>query len=194
MNPISMKSVLNALSRQLKSISIVFYVLAIGIGMMFSYAKFARFGINIFHYSDVLDFMIIPFSDYRILIFTLLSLFIAYGSHCLDRWWQRRYPTSYSKFNFGLNDKNWFKNASRNGLFILLFLMYLLNGAVIYGNVVERQIEKQSPIEICFQDNETLSAKLIGNTKEVIFVLDENKDVKTIPIVSIRMYGTKQIL
>lgn len=171
----------------------MFYVLAIGIGMLFSYAKFVRFGINIFHYSDVLDFLVIPFSDYRILVFTLLSIFIVFGIYLLDRWWHRRYPVSYSKIYFGIDKKTWFTNIFRNGLFLILFLLYLLNGAEMYGKLVEKQIKKQLPIEIRFPDDEVISVKYIGKTKDVIFVLDENNNVKTIPLLSIRMYEIKQI-
>lgn len=118
------KFLMRTFSRELKSIGVVFYVLAIGIGMLFSYAKFVRFGINIFHYSDVLDFLVIPFSDYRILVFTLLSIFIVFGIYLLDRWWHRRYPVSYSKIYFGIDKKTWFTNIFRNGLFLILFLLY----------------------------------------------------------------------
>ncbi|MEA4809748.1 MAG: hypothetical protein VB136_10935, partial [Macellibacteroides fermentans] len=62
MKPSFNKALYRTISNELRVGSLVFYILAIGIGMLFNYTKYNNFDINIFQYSDVLDFLIIPFS------------------------------------------------------------------------------------------------------------------------------------
>jgi len=81
------------------------YLIAIGIGMIFTYHKYSTFGINIFEYADVFDFLIAPFSDLKILIYTVFSLTITYLILKFDLIAERKYPTVYSKSVFGLNKK-----------------------------------------------------------------------------------------
>jgi len=60
--------------KEIQTIITISYILAIGIGMLFNFQKFSEFGINIFDYADVFDFLIAPFSDFKILLFSLISI------------------------------------------------------------------------------------------------------------------------
>ncbi len=51
--------------------------------------------------------------------------------------------------------------------------MYI--AANIYGNISKEQILNQSSIEIRFSDNEIKKGKMIGKTKDVIFILNGEK-------------------
>ena len=56
----------------------VFYILLIGVGMLFSYSKYSQFGINIFQYSEIFDFLVTPFRDLIILGVTIFTVLISY--------------------------------------------------------------------------------------------------------------------
>ncbi len=159
------------------------YVLAIGIGMLFNYQKYIHFRINIFNYSDVFDFLIAPFADIKILLFSFTSIAILSLLIFGDIYWKQNYPDSYSRANFGLDKKKWF-NSTRYMTFVLGFLVYLSIAANIYGEYALKIIQHKEPISIEFIDNETTTGKLIGKTKDTIFLLNAEK-VEAIPITSI---------
>ena len=176
-----------SLSKELQLASISFYALSIGIGMLFNYFKYSRYGINIFDYSDLLDFLLIPFSDIRILLATALSLLVAYGVYRFDTWWLTKYPEVYSKFNFGFDRKNWFK-LYRKGTFIFISLLYLGILANLYGALLARNLAKSDFRELVYEDNQSINIRQIGKTKDVVFALDRENRVLVLPIANIKVY------
>lgn len=56
----------------------VLYLLMVGLGMLFNYQKYSEFGINIFEYADIFDFLIAPFEDVRIVYFSVIFLLIPF--------------------------------------------------------------------------------------------------------------------
>lgn len=158
----------------------ILYIIIVGIGMLFTYQKYAEFGINIFDYADIFDFLIAPFSDFSILLFSVISIFIAFLFFKLDSFYQKRFPKLYSKMNFGWDNKNWFP-IYRNSAFLFLFIFYLYISADYYGKYSKQKTLTQTTINIKYVDNKTATGILIGKTTDIIFLL-ENKKVKAIPI------------
>lgn len=177
------KDTYEAVIKEIQTILTVSYVLAIGIGMLFNYQKFSEFGINIFDYADVFDFLIAPFSDFIILLFIVGSLTITYVLFSLDQFMKRRFPKAYSKQSFGWDKKKWYE-AFRYISYLILFIFYLYSAADKYGEVLKEQMTNQSSIQITFFDNEIKEGKMIGKTKDVIFLLSCGK-VEAIPITSL---------
>lgn len=130
------------------------YLFAIGLGMLFNYYKYYYFKINIFDYASVFDFLIAPFADFRILAFTILTISATYLIYLVDNRWKNKYPKSYSYFTFDLDRYFWYKKI-RIGLISILFLMYILNAASLYGKMVKKEIINQQPITISYVDNQT---------------------------------------
>src|SRR5690606_17155334 len=130
------------------------YLFALGIGMLFTYQKYSRFGINIFDYADVFDFLIAPFADFAILAFTLGSLTIAYAIYLLDFWLSNNHSKSYSIVNFGMNKRSWY-HLYRYFLFLGMVIGYLYFSSGIYGNMSEQKIKTQPKTSLRFSDNET---------------------------------------
>ena len=62
--------------------------------------------------------------------------------------------------------------------------MYLYQSADFYGRYTKDKIIIQNDISIKLADNEIKSGKLIGKTKDVIFLLNDEK-VYAIPISSL---------
>ena len=169
--------------KEIQTIITISYILAVGIGMLFNFQKFSEFGINIFDYADVFDFLIAPFSDFKILLFTIISLTLTYFIFRLDSFWKRKFPKTYSKQSFGMDKKVWF-NSFRYFSFAIVFIFYLFISADKYGRISKEQILNQSSIKIRFSDNESKNGIMIGKTKDVIFLMTGEK-VEAIPITSL---------
>jgi hypothetical protein len=169
--------------KEIQTIITILYVLAVGIGMLFTFQKFSEFGINIFDYADVFDFLIAPFSDFKIILFTIVSITFAYLFFRFDLLWKRKFPKSYTKMNFGLDEKIWY-NSFRYFAFAIIFIFYLFLAADKYGNISKKEVLNQPSIKIRFSDDEIKAGKMIGKTKDVIFLLNGEK-VNAIPITSL---------
>ena len=101
------KNAYELLLKDFQTIITLFYLLAVGIGMLFNYQKFSAFGINIFEYADVFDFLIAPFSDYKIIVFAVFSLIVPYLLYLFDAYYKKNHSESYEKMNFGYDKKVW---------------------------------------------------------------------------------------
>jgi len=169
--------------KEVQTVITASYIIAVGIGMLFNYQKYSEFEINIFNYSDVFDFLIAPFSDFYILLFATASILCVSLLIKLDILWKNKWPKFYSKVNFGLDKKSWYKTY-RIILFIISFILYLYISADYYGRYTKDKIINKNDISIKLADNEIKSGKLIGKTKDVIFLLKET-NVYAIPISSL---------
>jgi len=177
------KDAYEAIIKEIQAIITISYIAAIGIGMLFNHQKYSEFKINIFDYADVFDYLVAPFSDFRILLFSSISIALVLTIIQLDFSWRKKYPESYSKWNFGLDKKEWY-SIFRYTTFVVIFIWYLYLSADIYGRFARQTVKNQQAISIHFADNEVKTGKMIGKTNEVIFLLtDEN--IKAIPITSL---------
>lgn len=166
--------------REIQTVITISYILIVGIGMLFTFQKYSEFGINIFEYADIFDFLIAPFSDFRILLFSTITLVLVFLFFKFDAFYQRKFPKSYSKVNFGWDKKSWF-NLYRYSMFIFLFILYLYQSADIYGKFTKEKINEKTPTRLKFSDNEIINGIVIGKTKDILFLLQDKK-VKAIPI------------
>ncbi len=169
--------------KELQTIVTGAYIIAFGIGMLFNYQKYSEFGINIFDYSDVFDFLIAPFSDFYILFFATVSILIFFILVKVDVFCKNKWPKFYSILNFGLNKKSWFKQQ-RTVLLVVVFFTYLYFSANFYGSFAKDKVVNQNDISVKLADNEIKSGKLIGKTNSIIFLLKDEK-VYAIPISSL---------
>lgn len=168
--------------KEIQSLLTFAYIIIIGIGMLFTYQKYSEFGINIFDYADVFEFLIAPFSDPYIVIFSSLSISFIFLLIRLDIVWKTKYPSSYAKASFGIANKPWYETY-RKFTFGSLILFYLIMASDIYGRFMKTKVQKQSYITVNFSNGTYKRGQLIGKTKEVLFLLKDKK-VKVIPITS----------
>lgn len=169
--------------KEIQTLVTIFYLLTVGIGMLFNYQKYAEFDINIFYYADILDFLIAPFSDGYILLFATTSIILVYFLIKADIWMKNQWPKTYSVLSLGQAKKPWFKNVIII-TYVLSAILYLYLSADIYGSYTKGKIMDRSDISIRLEDNEVRSGKLIGKTKEVVFLLND-ENVYAIPITSL---------
>ena len=159
----------------------VFYLLLVGIGMLFSYSKYSKFGINIFQYSDVFDFLLTPFRDITIFLISFFTIFIVYLVYKINLFVKKKFPKYYnSKFRFGLMKSKPILSMS------ILFILYLFIFSGKYGKSSKRRIiENPEIIEITLNNGETKTGNLIGKNNGYFFLLEKNSEVNIYPITNL---------
>jgi len=167
---------------EIQTVVTISYIIIVGIGMLFTFQKYSEFGINIFDYADIFDFLIAPFSDFKILFFSTITIVLVFIFFKLDSFWARKYPKFYSKINWGWDKKSWF-NLFRYSSFTVLFIFYLFISSDLYGKVSAKQTKEQLPITLKYSDNETIKGIPVGKTKDIVFLM-QNEKVIAIPISS----------
>jgi type IV secretory pathway VirB2 component (pilin) len=176
------KNITQLILSDIQSILAIIYVLTVGVGMLFSYQKYIRFGINIFDYADIFYFLVAPFSDFRILLFSLASILFCYFVVRIDLYWQARKPVFYSRISFGMDKKPWF-GTFRMLTVTSLFIYYLFLASGIYGKNSQAEVIDGEKVQIMYFDNKLKSGQLIGKTDNVVFLLIKDQ-VIVIPITS----------
>lgn len=169
--------------KEIQTIITVLYLLMVGIGMLFNFKKYAKFNTNIFEYADVFDFLIAPFQDIRIIMVSVLAILIPSGLIWLDRFMRKQTPKLYLWVNLGLGNKTWYERL-KVLFFTGLLFYFIFETANGYANFIFNNPDQLQTISIKYTDEEQVEGRLIGKTKEVIFLLTNNK-VKIIPLTSI---------
>jgi len=166
--------------KEIQTVLSLLYLLMIGIGMLFNYKKYIGFGINIFEYADIFHFLIAPFQDVRIIMVSVISLLIPFSVYSLRKWINAKFPKVRQKLSLGIRDKNWFQPLRL--IFAGLIIAFFISEAALgYANFIKNNTDLLPSVNITYADNETIEGKLIGKTKEVLF-LEENGKVKVILI------------
>lgn len=159
------------------------YGVVVAIGMLFEYFRYKVFGINIFQYADIFDFLIAPFKDFTIFVYLIATTLVVYVGYLLDKLLQK-WPKIYAFLNFGLTKKSWFKTYTKLS-FITVFGLYLFISSTVLAKInYQNVINQKNKVAILFADDEQTKGNLIGKTKEVIF-LYQNEKVIIIPSVSL---------
>lgn len=163
--------------KEFKSSLSVFYIVLVGIGMLFSYSKYKQFGINIFQYSEIFDFLITPFRDLTVLVVTLFSIILVFLIYKIDRLTKHFFPKFYnSKFNFGLMKSNPIIAITTS------ILLYLVVFSEAYGKYNKKHFANTvKKVSVKLITGEVKTGKLIGKNNGYIFLM-ENSKVKIIPI------------
>ena len=159
----------------------VFYLILVGIGMLFSYKKYSRFGINIFQYSDIFDFLLTPFRDLSIFIFSLISISLVFLVYKVDKFTKKKFPKYYkSKYRVGLMRSQPVLSLT------ITFILYLFIFSGKYGKYIEKRILKNpKSIEIVLNNEETKNGNLIGKNNGYVFLLENDSEVNIYPITNL---------
>lgn len=152
------------------------YLLMVVVGMVFNYFKYDAFGINIFQYASVFDFLISPFEDMAILLFIFGSLLLVVFTIAVDYGWKKRYPRSYRKCTFRWMETGWYKSLS----YVLVLGVYVIYAAMFYGSYTYHRVRAKQDVSVRYMDNEQLCGKQIGKVGTTLFLLCGD-EVKLIP-------------
>ncbi|MGB3779902.1 MAG: hypothetical protein WA960_16185 [Tunicatimonas sp.] len=169
----------------LQSVLATGYLSLIVIGMVYEALYYRAFGINIFEYAEVLDFLLVPFRR-PITLWMLLVIFgLGYGGYRFDLFLERKHPRFHRYFNFGLTHFSWFKRyrmLSYTGVAIILigFTAWFIGEDTSEDMRAEKRadtaIEYVSPAEPAFR------GKKIGKNGSYFFLMDNSAKIHIIPI------------
>ncbi|MEM6721265.1 MAG: hypothetical protein AAF611_18200 [Bacteroidota bacterium] len=174
------KDIYEIIIKEIQTVLTFAYLVFVGIGMIFTYQRYAQFGINIFDYADIFEFLIAPFSDLKIMLFSTITLIGVILLLKLDNVIKRKYPKNYARMNFGWDKKSWF-DMYRYSMFAVLFVTYLFISAKVYAKNTAAKIRSGNSATIIYTNNETTKGIIIGKTNSILFIL-QNEKVKAIPL------------
>lgn len=142
--------------------------------------KYALFGINVFEYASVFDYLIAPFNNPQIMLFTLGSLLFCGLVIWSNLWMAKRFKRLYTWMWLGLNNKSWF-GAFSFVTFLALILVYVWLASLAHALVSWQSFNTTEPIEVVFADGESKQGKLIGKTQSYLF-LHADERIKVVPV------------
>jgi hypothetical protein len=155
------------------------YLLIVVMGMMFEYRYYEEFGINIFEYSDILDFLLAPAKNLEVILFALSTLILIGILFLIDDLWKKKRPASYKRFNFGME-------KYRPIMMIIGFIVLLNTASQIYADMQFSNFKKyHKTIELIFESGEKkLTGNIIGKNSDYIFLQTADSTIKAIPILT----------
>jgi ABC-type Fe3+ transport system permease subunit len=174
------KDIYEIIIKEIQTVLTFAYLVLVGIGMIFTYYKYAQFGINIFDYADIFEFLIAPFSDPKIILFAVLTFIFVVVLLKFDDFLKRKYPKMYSRMNWGRDKKSWF-GTYRYISFALLFVIYLFISAAIYSKATAKELRNGNITTITYTNNDVVKGIIIGKTNNILFIL-QGKKIKAIPL------------
>ncbi|UYW00937.1 hypothetical protein K5I29_10575 [Flavobacterium agricola] len=176
-----MKKSNNSLLDRLNEPQILFtilYVVAIAIGMIFNFAKYKAFHVNIFDYCDITDFILFPFSDFKIILFTLVIAILCLILYYVDLRLRDYFPNFFKK---SFVSQAQYKTISFC-ISICMFVLFIFIVSQKYSKNFYNNIELAEDLTI-YTKTETFKGKYIGKTSDVLFMY-QNRELKIFPITS----------
>ena len=164
------------------------YVILIILGMMFESIYYGQFGINVFHYSGILDFLLVPFRRPTVLIILVgLSLFWYFYFIKLYNFLGNKSPKIQKMFfPQAVKEDGYIKSQMK--WLIIFFVVTTVAWAFVTSKKEKENLYKQkADIEINFDsnsNNSVIKGKMIGKNDLNIFLLDNNNRVQIIPLSS----------
>jgi hypothetical protein len=177
-NPI--KRLFNYLQKEPAQVLTFGYVLLITIGLIFDFFYYSSFNkLNVLLFVELDDLLLAPIQDIGVLLAVFVFCLFTYGIIELDIWWRAKYPDTYRKFSFYKDPFSKKNNNRRQKLFILMFVLYVFNGATYYGFWQASKVKKGEVKKIVFDIKDTPKDTtktnpifFIGKTKSYFFVYD----------------------
>lgn len=141
------------------------YVAASTVGMFYSWSYLRRFGINVFHFAQISDFLLGSLKE----PFTWLIVISASTLITLDSWLSRRLEQQGAPRWLG-----WYASAryrSMNYLAVVVVVLVLLD-AFAAVNARDTLAGKGQRVEVVLADGKATSVELIGSTGQFLFLFD----------------------
>ena len=153
--------------RELQNLLAFGYVCLIILGMMFEIGYYSFFGINIFEYAGVSDFLLAPFRrPVSLMILFIIGLYIILA-YPVDVWMAKNWPKFYRIINFGIikPDSSTFY---RNIVFAFTTLALIVLLSIDQGSKGYKRLQSsENNYHVIFSDNdqEMYGKKVRGATK-----------------------------
>ncbi len=160
------------------------YILLIVIGLLFDFSYYNALKINVIQFVELDDLLLAPIQDALVLITVLGFCLFLYGLIEWDIWWRKTNPESYLRYNKWSGNKDPFSEKAirtRSVLFPLMFIAYVILGAMLYGVIKAKKVKKGNAdkVRLTIKDmpvdsvaNKNKPIFFIGKTKSFVFVYD----------------------
>jgi hypothetical protein len=164
------------------------YIVLIGIGMIFSYQFYHLWGIDILKYAELTDFLLAPFADTIVFVFTSISLGLVWVAMILNDWLEAKYPRAYKILNMGMSKESKYYKAYLSASYIGSAFLYVHFAATVLGIFDFYSIKKGKgkKVEVQFQSKTESRPEvfvLLGKTTSFVFLVDTGlTKVQAIPI------------
>ncbi len=164
------------------------YVILIILGMLFEGIYYGQFGINIFQFSGILDFLLVPFRRPTVLLILLgLSFFWYLYFVRMYNFLGNKYPKAQKIFFIPAPGNGNYIKSRIKWLMIFFIITTAAWGYVISKKEKENLFKANYNISISYDlnsSNNNIKGKLIGKNDLNIFLLDDNNRVQIIPLSS----------
>ncbi len=161
------------------------YIILILLGMIFESIYYGQFGINIFNYSGILDFLLVPFRRPIVLgILIGVFLFIYLYFFVLFDLLQKKLPKFHKRFYGRYSEKD-SNLKSRIIMLLAFYLIITISWAFITSKNDKEKLYVQklnTRIEYNTAGNEFIEGKMIGKNEINIFLLNTNNDIQIVPL------------
>lgn len=152
------------------------YGFAIIMGMIFSSAKYNVAGINIFEYAEVLDFLVYPFIEPTVIIFSLLPFILVYLLVIYDEYLKKKKPDFYRKNSIegklGIMDKPWWIKLKKILMIIIFVPTYLIVSYKYYKMYISYTYKSMYECVVLeFHEGDLLEGKILGKVNDMIFII-----------------------
>lgn len=182
-----------AVIREFQGVISFGYLILILLGMIFESIYYGQFGINIFRYSGIFDFLLVPFRRPVVLVILVgLSIFTYLYFIALYNYLREKNPKLHKSI---YRDRPGGSGSLKGRIkwLIIFFIITTSAWAYVTSKKEKEHLLRRNPdisIEYDAAGNNSIRGKLIGKNDMNIFLLDESNKVRILPassgIMSIR--------
>ena len=157
------------------------YVAASTIGMLFSWDYLRRFGINVFDFAQIGDFLLASLKEPMTWALVAVASVLVFADNSFSRFWQRKERSRWTRW-YGSS-----RYRVLNYLVAILMVVIFIDGYARYkarqtfagnGQLIEYQL---------VESGSRRSASLLGTTAKFVFLFDANtRKVYVLPHESIK--------
>ena len=169
--------------RELQNLLAFGYVCLIILGMMFEIGYYSFFGINIFEYAGVSDFLLAPFRrPVSLMILFIIGVYLMV-TYPMDVWMAKNWPRFYRILNFGIV-KAERSSVYRNIVFVFTALTLIILLSVDQGSKGFKKVQSgENNYHVIFAENQKeMYGRKVGQTSSYLFLMDSIEQIKVIPI------------
>jgi len=146
------------------------YVAASVIGMFYSWAYLRRFGINVFNYAQIRDFLLASLKEPFTWGLVVLGLLLVSFDNAMSRRVQAKSPGKWSRWYASPRYR-----AVNNFAALVVVLLFIYTFATVQAR--DTRDGDGKVVDVIFADNETAtSAILLGTTGQYVFLFDADSD------------------
>jgi hypothetical protein len=148
-----------------------FYVAASIIGMFFAWAFLRHFGINVFNYAQISDFLLASLKEPITWALVILTMLLLQGDNASSRRYARR--EKHSKW-FAWYGSPRYRQVN-NVMAVLLLLLYLY--AFAWDQARDARAGEGKIVDVMFADSgAATTALLLGTTGQFVFLYDDTTE------------------